>query len=293
MRWCLSATSSACPARAAEEAGAAPGDPAHSGHERGDLQALVRGSGTHGGRDYAGARQVLNDMLSRRDRLNGNEVGQVYNMLGFVYFSEETTAGPFVPTGRFLPRASTSPRGSRFRPCTPSRSCRSSTRIIRRPSTTWSGGYAPPTIRATTRTSSWARSTTRCSATPGDQSRSNGASSCRSSAARRSRSSGGRCSTSCITSWKTGLRFWRSWRLWFAISPKREYWMRFAGIHGQDRQRPSLAVDLRGGRRRRFLEQQGDFTNYAGLLMQAEVPFRAARVLEKRFRAGRRSRRPT
>src|SRR6056297_198653 len=40
-------------------------------------------------KDLGLAKQILNEMLQRRDRLNGNEVGQVYNMLGFVYFSEE------------------------------------------------------------------------------------------------------------------------------------------------------------------------------------------------------------
>jgi hypothetical protein len=58
-------------------------------------------------KDYAGAKRVLNEMLQRRDRLNGNEVGQVYNMLGFVYFSEENYGGPFVPTVRCWPRART------------------------------------------------------------------------------------------------------------------------------------------------------------------------------------------
>ena len=40
-------------------------------------------------KDFDGAEKVLNDMLARSKRLNGNEVGQVYNMLGFVHFSRE------------------------------------------------------------------------------------------------------------------------------------------------------------------------------------------------------------
>ena len=40
-------------------------------------------------KDLATAKQVLTGMLDRRDRMNGNEIGQVYNMLGFLYFSEE------------------------------------------------------------------------------------------------------------------------------------------------------------------------------------------------------------
>jgi tetratricopeptide (TPR) repeat protein len=63
--------------------------------------------------------------------------------------------------------------------------------------------------------------------------------------------------------------------------PKPEYWRRLAGIQGQiGNDEESLwtyeAADVAG-----FLERQSDFTNYAGLLMQQEVPFRAARVLER------------
>jgi tetratricopeptide (TPR) repeat protein len=65
--------------------------------------------------------------------------------------------------------------------------------------------------------------------------------------------------------------------------PKAEYWRRLAGIHGQiGNDKESLwsyeAADVGG-----YLERQTDYTNYAGLLMQAEVPFRAARVLERGF----------
>jgi tetratricopeptide (TPR) repeat protein len=40
-------------------------------------------------KDMQGALNVLNEMLERSKRLNGNEIGQVHNMLGFVYFSME------------------------------------------------------------------------------------------------------------------------------------------------------------------------------------------------------------
>jgi len=68
--------------------------------------------------------------------------------------------------------------------------------------------------------------------------------------------------------------------------PKREYWLRLAGVHGQEgNDRESLwtyEAASAGG----FLVQQSDLTNYAGLLMQAEVPVRAAKVLEDGFRRG-------
>ena len=40
-------------------------------------------------KDLDGAIRVLNGMLERSRRYNGNEIGQIHNMLGFVYFSKE------------------------------------------------------------------------------------------------------------------------------------------------------------------------------------------------------------
>ena len=68
--------------------------------------------------------------------------------------------------------------------------------------------------------------------------------------------------------------------------PKREYWLRLAGVHGQEgNDRESLwsyEAASAGG----FLTAQSDLTNYAGLLMQAEVPVRAAKVLDEGLKKG-------
>ena len=40
-------------------------------------------------KDLDGAARVLNGMLDRSRRYNGNEIGQIHNMLGFLYFSKE------------------------------------------------------------------------------------------------------------------------------------------------------------------------------------------------------------
>ena len=37
-------------------------------------------------KDMQGARSTVKGMLERTKRMNGNEVGQVYNMLGFIEF---------------------------------------------------------------------------------------------------------------------------------------------------------------------------------------------------------------
>jgi tetratricopeptide (TPR) repeat protein len=68
--------------------------------------------------------------------------------------------------------------------------------------------------------------------------------------------------------------------------PKREYWLRLAGIHGQEgNDKESLwtyeAASVAG-----YLTEQSDLTNYAGLLMQAEVPIRAAKVLDEGLQKG-------
>ncbi len=63
--------------------------------------------------------------------------------------------------------------------------------------------------------------------------------------------------------------------------PKRDYWYRLAGIYGQEndekRQLWALESAYQGG----FLDRDTDYTTLSGLLMQAEIPYRAAKVLEK------------
>ncbi len=63
--------------------------------------------------------------------------------------------------------------------------------------------------------------------------------------------------------------------------PKRDYWVRLAGMYGQEgnetKQLHTLQAAYVGG----YLDKQTDLTNLAGLLMQEEVPFSAAKVLEK------------
>jgi hypothetical protein len=63
--------------------------------------------------------------------------------------------------------------------------------------------------------------------------------------------------------------------------PKRDYWVRLAGMYGQenreDLQLNTLQVAYAGD----FLEKETDLTNLAGLLMQEEIPYKAAKVLEQ------------
>ena len=68
--------------------------------------------------------------------------------------------------------------------------------------------------------------------------------------------------------------------------PKRDYWYRLAGIYGQEgdekRQLQAMEAAYRGG----FLDREKDLTTLAGLLMQAEIPYRAGKVLDKGIKDG-------
>ena len=62
--------------------------------------------------------------------------------------------------------------------------------------------------------------------------------------------------------------------------PKREHWVRLAGVYGQEGIEKAQLYTLEAAYTADFLEKQTDFTNLAGLLLQDEVPIRAAKVLE-------------
>ncbi len=65
--------------------------------------------------------------------------------------------------------------------------------------------------------------------------------------------------------------------------PKRDYWVQLAGIYGQEgferEQVLAMEVAHAGG----FLDRERDVLNYGGLLMQEEVPFRAAKWIQEGF----------
>jgi tetratricopeptide (TPR) repeat protein len=65
--------------------------------------------------------------------------------------------------------------------------------------------------------------------------------------------------------------------------PKRDYWMRLAGVHGQQGNEAAQIHSMQAAYTAGFLERERDLTNFAGLLMQDQVPFRAALVLEQGF----------
>ena len=63
--------------------------------------------------------------------------------------------------------------------------------------------------------------------------------------------------------------------------PKREYWVRLAGIHGTQGNENEQLWTMEAAHVADMFERSSDFTNLAGLLMQEEVPIRAANVLKE------------
>lgn len=68
--------------------------------------------------------------------------------------------------------------------------------------------------------------------------------------------------------------------------PKREYWIQLAGIHGQEGNEREQLGAMEAAHAGNYLREERDFTTLAGLLMQAEVPYRAATVLDKGINNG-------
>lgn len=237
-------------------------------------------------KDYNLAKQVLNDMLAQSRRLNGNEVGQVHNMLGFLHFSEENYSAAIASYKQVIAQGEDIPEGLEV------------TTLYTLAQLSFVNEEYQGALDYMER---WIQKATNPGADPhifmgqvyyqmqnypaAIQQIEKGI------AIARERS------MEVKEQWWALLNFlyfeqenWPKVLETLAILvrdfPKREYWIRLAGIHGQvGNDRESLwsyeAADAGG-----FLDQQGDFTNYSGLLMQAEVPWRAARVLERAIEAG-------
>ncbi len=63
--------------------------------------------------------------------------------------------------------------------------------------------------------------------------------------------------------------------------PKRDYWVRLAGMYGQEGDDEKHLHTLQAAYEGDFLTKESDLTNLAGLFLQHEVPYSAAKVLEK------------
>lgn len=232
-------------------------------------------------KDFAGAEEVLNDMLDRKDRLNGNEIGQVYNILGFVHFSNENYAEAIKAYEQVLAQGEDVPEGLEVQ-------------------TLYTLAQLSFVNEQYQKALDYMETWIARADNPGPD----------------PHIFMGQVYyqmenfPAAVQQIETGIRIARERNTpikeqWWALLnflyfeqenwpkvletleilvrdfPKRQYWVQLAGIHAQlGNDQESLwtyeAADVGG-----YLTEQGDLTNYAGTLMQASLPWRAARVLER------------
>ncbi len=68
--------------------------------------------------------------------------------------------------------------------------------------------------------------------------------------------------------------------------PKREYWIQLAGVYGQEGMDKKQLYAMEAAHAGKFLSTESDIMSFAGLLMQEEVPIRAAKYLAKGIKDG-------
>lgn len=68
--------------------------------------------------------------------------------------------------------------------------------------------------------------------------------------------------------------------------PRKDYWLQLSSIYGELEQYDKQARVLDIAYQQRLLTRESELINYAQVLMQQEIPYRAARVIEKGFEQG-------
>jgi tetratricopeptide (TPR) repeat protein len=234
-------------------------------------------------KDYQGALQVLDDMIDRSRRLNGNEVGQVHNMRGFVYFTLENYDQAIKEYETVIAQGEEIPEGLE------------TTTLYTLAQLSF---VAERYQQALDYMETWLSKATNPGADPHifmgqvyyqmqDY-------------------------PSAIGQIETGIRIAKERDLtvrenWWSLLnylyyeqenwpkvleileilvrdfPKRDYWVRLAGVHGQEGNEKEQVYAMESAYAGGFLTGEKDLLNFAGLLMQDQVPYRAALVLEKGF----------
>ncbi len=232
-------------------------------------------------KDYATAQQVLENMLDRSRRYNGNEIGQVYNMLGYVYFLKEDYKGAISAYEKVVAQGEDIPEGLE------SQSLYTLAQLsfveerfddALRYMETWitkatNPGPEPRHFMATVyyQMKDYAKSIVQMEMAVEIARERN---------------------TVIKENWWQLLNFlyferedWprviETLEILIKDFPKRDYWVRLAGVYGQEGQERLQLNTLQAAYVADFLTKETDLTNLAGLLMQAEVPYPAAVVLEK------------
>ena len=237
-------------------------------------------------KDYAGAVLVLDKMLERRKRLNGNEVGQVYNMLGFVYFSMENydkaissyesvvAQGDDVPIGLettvLYTLAQLSFVVDRYKDALRYMEIWLSKANNPGPEPHIFMGQVYYQMKDYPNSIDQIEFGIQVARDRG---------------------------TALKENWWGLLNYLyfeeENWPKVIEILeilvrdfPKRDYWVRLAGVYGQQEQEKEQLYTMQAAYTAGFLQRETDLNNFAGLLMQDEIPFRAANVLDQGIKDG-------
>lgn len=68
--------------------------------------------------------------------------------------------------------------------------------------------------------------------------------------------------------------------------PKKDYWVQLSGIYGQEGMGKKQVATIWAAYMQGYLEQEREIMNVAGLLLQEEVPYYAATILEREMESG-------
>jgi len=237
-------------------------------------------------KDYSSALQVLSKMLDRRRRLNGNEIGQVHNMQGFVYFSMEDYDKAILAYEKVVAQGDEIPEGletttlytlaqlcfvvDRFDDALRYMEIWISKAVNPGPGPRifmgqvyYQKGDYPSAIVQTELAIQVATER----------------------------------NTAIKENWWGLLNYLyfeeENWPKVLEILeilvrdfPKRDYWVRLAGVYGMRELDKEQLYAMEAAYTAGFLELETDLRNLHGLLMQEEVPYRAAVVLDKGFKDG-------
>lgn len=234
-------------------------------------------------KDLNGARGVLEGMLNRSQRYNGNEIGQIHNMLGFVYFSQEDYPNAIRHYQTVLAQGEDIPEGLE------------TTTLYTLAQLSFVDDRFQDALRYMEIWISKADN-------PGPEPRifmgqvyyqmedyANAVKQIEAGIAVAQERG-----TEVKENWWALLNYLyfeqENWprvletlEILVREFPKREYWLRLAGIQGQEGMEKQQIYSMMAAYEAGFLTRESDLTTLAGLLMQDEVPIRAANVLKKGF----------
>ena len=235
-------------------------------------------------KDYDSAKNVLDDMLSRSKRLNGNEIGQVHNMLGFIYFSQENYDAALNEYRQVVAQGEDIPEGLE------------TTTLYTLAQLSF---VAEKYQDALDYMETWISKANNPGADPHIFMGQVYYQMKNYPAATEQIETGIRIAQErdqeVKENWWALLNYLyyeqENWPKVLEILeilvrdfPKRDYWIRLAGIHGQQGNEKAQVWSMQGAYTAGFLDRERDLMNFAGLLMQEQVPYRAAMVLETGFK---------